>query len=148
MDGDAERPEEASSGPTSGAGGPGSGSAADGAGAGPAPREEAALRRARGMSRLLDEAVRIPGTRFRVGLDPILGVVPAGGDAVAAALSLYPVAEAYRLGVSRGTLAKMLALVALDAVVGSIPVIGPVFDAFLKVNEWNVGALERHVRTG
>lgn len=109
-------------------------------------REEAALRRIRSVSRLLDEAVRVPGTDFRVGLDPVLGVVPGAGDAVAAALSLYPLVEAYRFDAPKGTLARMLALVAVDAVVGSIPVVGPVFDAFWKANEWNLRVLQRHVR--
>ncbi|WP_336000139.1 DUF4112 domain-containing protein [Halorientalis halophila] len=109
-------------------------------------REAAAIRRASRVARLLDEAVRVPGTDFRIGLDPIIGVLPVAGDSVAAALSLYPVLEAYRLDASRGTLAKMLALVGIDAFIGSIPALGPVFDAFWKANEWNVRALERHVR--
>jgi hypothetical protein len=109
-------------------------------------REEAALRRVRRMSRLLDEAIRVPGTDVRVGLDPILGIAPVGGDAIAAVVSLYPAVEAYRLGASKGTLAKMLALVAVDAVVGSVPVVGTLFDAFWKANSWNRRTLERHVR--
>jgi len=109
------------------------------------PREEAALGRARKASRLLDEAVRVPGTDFRVGIDPILGILPGAGDAVAAAISLYPVVEAYRLDAPRETMALLLALVAIDAVVGSVPVLGPVFDAVWKANEWNVDTLEDHV---
>lgn len=108
--------------------------------------EEAALRRARAVGRLLDEAVRVPGTDFRVGIDPILGILPGAGDAVAAGLSLYPIVEAYRLDAPGGTLAKMVALVAVDAVVGSIPIVGPLFDAVWKANVWNVRALERHLR--
>lgn len=112
---------------------------------GTSPREEAALRRARTLSTLLDDAIRVPGTDARVGLDPIVGVLPVGGDAVAAALSLYPILEAYRFDVPRRTLAKMLVLVAIDAVVGSVPVLGTVFDAFWKANKWNVRTLERHL---
>lgn len=103
---------------------------------------EAALERVRLVAHLLDEAVRIPGTDFRVGLDPILGILPGAGDAVAAALSLYPVAEAYRLGAPTETLVKMLALVAADFTVGSVPVLGTIFDAFWKANEWNVRIIE------
>jgi len=110
-----------------------------------APGEEAALRRARALSRLLDDAVRVPGTDFRIGLDPVLGLVSGGGDAVAAPLALYPVAEAYRLDAPRGTIAKMLGLIALDFALGSIPILGTVFDAFLKANRRNVRALERHL---
>lgn len=109
-------------------------------------REEAALRRVRAVSRLLDEAIRVPGTNFRIGVDPILGILPVAGDAVAAAVSLYPVAEAYRLGAPMPMLAKMLALVAIDASIGSVPLLGPLFDAVWKANTWNRRALERYIR--
>lgn len=107
--------------------------------------EEAALRRVRFLARLLDDAVAVPGTSYRVGLDPILGILPGAGDSVTAALSLYPVVEAVRLGASKEIVAKMLALVAVDLTVGSIPVLGTVFDAFWKANEWNVRTIERLV---
>lgn len=106
---------------------------------------EAALRRARFVSDLLDDAVEIPGTDIRVGLDPVLGIISGYGDAVAAAMSLYPIFEAYRLGAPKRTLAKMLSLVAVDFVFGSVPVLGTVFDTFWKANTWNVRTLERHV---
>lgn len=112
----------------------------------PTSREAAALNRVRRVSRLLDEAITVPGTDFRIGLDPILGVVPGAGDTVAAAISLYPIVEAYRFDVPRRSLAKMLLLISIDAVVGSVPVFGPVFDAFWKANEWNVRSLERHLQ--
>jgi len=107
--------------------------------------EEAALRRVETVSRALDDAVRVPGTTFRVGIDPVVGILPGAGDGVIAAISLYPLVEAYRLGASRATLAKMLTLVAIDAVVGSIPVIGSVFDAVWKANKWNVELIQREI---
>jgi len=107
--------------------------------------EEATLKRVRTVSRLLDDAVRVPGTDFRIGMDPILGILPVAGDGVAMLLSLYPVLEAYRLGMSRTAIAKMLSLVAVDAVIGSVPLLGPVFDAFWKANKWNLRTLERHL---
>ncbi|WP_277543040.1 DUF4112 domain-containing protein [Haloarcula laminariae] len=107
--------------------------------------EAATLDRVHTVTRLLDEAVRIHGTDFRVGLDPLLSILPVAGDAVGAALSLYPIAEAYRLGTPKRTLAAMLGLVAIDAVVGSVPVLGSVFDAFWKANRWNYRLLERHL---
>lgn len=106
------------------------------------PDEAAALRRARGVSRLMDEAFPIPGTDYKIGLDPILGVLPVAGDAVSAVISLYPVLEAYRLGASRPTLAWMLGRVGVDAAVGSVPLLGGVFDALWKANERNVRTLE------
>jgi hypothetical protein len=100
--------------------------------------DEAAVRRMEFVSRLLDESVRVPGTEFEVGLDPILGVIPVAGDAVAAGLSLYIVLESARLGVSFTTLLRMLANVAIDVAVGSVPVVGVLFDALWKANVRNV----------
>ena len=97
-----------------------------------------AIERMRTAARLLDESVTIPGTNYRVGIDPILSVLPVGGDAAGAVLSLYIVAEATRLGVSTGTVVRMLANVAVDATGGSVPVLGTVFDAAWKANKWNV----------
>jgi hypothetical protein len=96
----------------------------------------------RDLARLLDSAVRVPGTNFRVGLDPILGLLPVAGDAPAALLSAYVVAEAAVLGVPRATLVRMLATLLVDAVVGSLPVVGDAFDAVWKANDRNVRLLE------
>jgi hypothetical protein len=109
--------------------------------------EAAALERVRVVSRLLDSAVRIPGTNIRFGLDPILSIVPIAGDAAGAVLSLYPVVEAYRLGASRRAIGTMVLLVAVDAVAGTVPVLGSVFDALWRANEWNYRLLERELTT-
>ncbi|MFB6305067.1 MAG: DUF4112 domain-containing protein [Haloferacaceae archaeon] len=103
------------------------------------------LRRARLLARLLDDAVRIPGTSFRVGLDPLLSLVPVGGSALGFLCSLYVVAEAARAGVPARTLAAMLARIAADAVVGSLPLVGPAADAVVRANRRNVAAFERAV---
>ncbi|SHG84216.1 DUF4112 domain-containing protein [Halobaculum gomorrense] len=113
----------------------------------PESADEPAVRRVKTVARVMDEAVRIPGTDIRVGLDPVLGVVPGAGDAVAAGVSLYIVAEAAYLGVPLSTVVRMLANVTADAALGSIPVIGPVFDAVLKANMWNVSYIEEFVAT-
>ena len=97
------------------------------------------------MSTLMDEAVRLPGTGFRVGIDPLLGLVPFGGDTVAFVLSMYPIVEAARLGLPRTTLARMLVNVGIDFLVGSVPVLGTLFDAVWKANERNVRLMERHL---
>lgn len=104
------------------------------------------LERARLVGDLLDESITVPGTGFRVGLDPILGVLPVAGDSVTTAASLYIVFVGLRLGLPPRALAKMLGYVAIDFFVGSIPLVGAVIDAFLKVNKRNVATLERHVR--
>lgn len=106
---------------------------------------ERAVDRARNVGELMDDAVEIPGIGYRIGLDPIVGIAPVSGDAVAAAASLYIVLEGYRLGVPLRTLGVMLLLVGLDFVVGSIPIVGTVVDAILKVNRRNAATLESYV---
>jgi len=100
--------------------------------------DEAAVARMQTVAHVLDRSIRVPGTNFRVGLDPILGVLPVAGDTVAAGLSLYIVAESARLGVSRPTLLRMLGNIAVDAAGGSIPLAGDLFDAMWKANRRNV----------
>ena len=104
----------------------------------PAEVDEAAIDRMRTVARVLDEGLRVPGTDFRFGLDPIVGILPGAGDAVTAVISLYIVAESARMGVSQSTLLRMLANIAVDTVGGSVPVIGVLFDALWKSNKWNV----------
>lgn len=94
------------------------------------------------MANLLDDAIRVPGTDRRVGIDPIVGVLPVAGDAVMAAFSGYVVAEAIRLDVPRETVLRMVWNVLVDFFGGSIPVIGDLFDAAFKANVRNVELLE------
>lgn len=104
--------------------------------------ERRALDRARSVARLLDDAFRVPGTRFRVGLDPILGVAPVSGDAIAALGALYIVFTGVKLGVPRSVTLRMLGYVLLDVAAGSVPVLGTLVDATLKANRRNVALLE------
>ena len=107
--------------------------------------EEAALDRVRRAATLLDEAIRVPGTDFRIGADPLLGVLPVSGDIAAGAISMYIVAEAARLGVPPEKLTRMLLNVGVDVAGGSVPVLGLAVDAFWKANRRNVTLLERHL---
>lgn len=109
------------------------------------PAERAALRRCRRAATVLDEAFRVPGTSYRFGVDPVVGLLPVGGDVVTALPGLYMFAEAYRLGAPTGTLLRMLVNVLLDLTVGSIPLIGGLFDAAWKANSRNVALLEEHL---
>ncbi|WP_135366530.1 DUF4112 domain-containing protein [Halosimplex halophilum] len=118
---------------------PKSGSAVTGA------ADEATIERARAVATLLDESVRIPVVGYRVGLDPILGIVPFSGDLVAAVASLYVVYAAVAVGVPKRTVAVMLGRIGVDLAVGSIPVLGTLVDAAWKSNVRNVEAIEAHV---
>lgn len=102
------------------------------------------LDRLRSLTTLLDDGLRIPGTRFRFGLDPILGLAPGVGDAAGLTLGALLLVEAVRLGVSRATLLRMAAHVAVDAALGAVPLLGDLFDAAWKANRRNLTLLERH----
>ncbi len=103
------------------------------------------LKRLRSISNLLDNAIAIPGTNYRVGIDPILGLIPGGGDTISAFLSAYIVLEAAQLGVPREALMRMVYNIILDAVLGSVPVVGDLFDATWKANVKNIALLESHL---
>jgi hypothetical protein len=101
---------------------------------------------------LMDRAIRIPGTNVRVGLDAILGLLPVGGDVltglVQAGLALYIIG---RYNVPRAVAARMAANVLLDIGLGSIPVVGDLFDAVFKANTRNLQLLQQvqeHHRRG
>lgn len=114
----------------------------------PASVDRAALSRMRTAAYLLDESLRVPGTRYRIGIDPLVGLLPVAGDTVTGLLSLYIVVEAARLGVSPGTLAKMVANVAIDVAGGSVPYLGDLFDAAWKANRRNVRLALSDLTTG
>ena len=99
------------------------------------------LVRMRFLSRLLDNAILLPGG-YRIGLDPIIGLLPAVGDFVAGTLSVWLIYDAARLGVSKRTLARMGINVLLDTAVGSVPVVGDVMDAVWKANARNMKLVE------
>lgn len=101
------------------------------------------LARLRHLSFLLDSAFRIPILGYRVGWDAILGLVPGLGDAVGLLFSGYIVFEAARLGAPKSVLARMIYNVALEFIIGVIPIIGDLFDAVWKANIRNVRLLER-----
>ena len=107
------------------------------------PPELARLKR---LSQLLDSAIGIPGTRYRLGLDPIVGLVPGIGDALGAIFSSYIIFQAARLGVPKLTLARMIGNVMVDTIVGEIPLLGDLFDVGFQSNIKNVSLIERHVQ--
>ena len=108
---------------------------------------EAAARAAnlRVLARLLDSSIPIPGTSWKVGFDPIVGLIPGIGDLIGAVVSGYIIMQAARAEVPTLTLARMLANVGFDTLVGAVPALGDVFDAAWKSNTRNVVLLERHL---
>ena len=130
------------SGPTSGA--------EAGALPGPGPSDRAAGRAAdiERLARLLDDRFRVPLTGWRFGLDGLIGLIPAAGDAITAAVSVYIIYRARRLGVPWRTRLRMALNVALDLAVGAVPVAGDIFDFAWKANQRNVRLIRKHMVGG
>jgi uncharacterized protein DUF4112 len=111
------------------------------------PREsiQAACRRLNQLAWLLDSSIAIPGTGFTIGLDALIGLVPVLGDAIGVLLSGYIVAECARLGVSKSVLMRMAVNIAVEGLVGALPLVGDLFDAAWKANQKNVRLLNAYV---
>lgn len=103
------------------------------------------LKRLRQISHVLDNAIPIPGLGTRVGLDPILGLLPGGGDVLTGLVSVYIVFEAAKMGLPAQTLGRMGFNIVLDVLSGAVPVIGDLFDVTWKANSQNVALIEKHV---
>src|SRR5687767_13098985 len=93
---------------------------------------------------MLDSAVPVPGTSFRFGLDPILGLIPGFGDLVSPLFTLGMFWQARDLGVPRVVQLRMIFNVAIDVLIGFIPLLGDLFDFAWKANNRNMALLERH----
>ncbi len=109
------------------------------------PPAAAALAPLRTVTRVFDEAVRVPGTPLRIGLDALLGLVPGVGDAVSGLAALYGMWVGARVGAPAAVLLRMLFNIAVDAGVGAIPLAGDLFDVGWKANRRNLDLLERWV---
>ena len=103
------------------------------------------LKRIRKIARILDSAIGIPGTKIRFGIEPILGLIPGGGDLITALISAYTIYLATSFGLEKQEIFKMIRNVAIDTAVGSIPVAGDLFDAYFKSNIRNLEILEKHI---
>lgn len=96
------------------------------------------------LSRWLDDIIRLPGG-FRVGFDGIIGLIPGLGDVIGAVASSVIIGQAAQLGVPTGVLLKMIVNVLIEAFIGTIPVLGDLFDFTWKANLKNFELLERHM---
>lgn len=105
------------------------------------------MRQLERLARLMDTRFGIPGTRFRFGWDGILSIVPGAGDLVAAAPALYLVYRARRLGMPLPVMARLVGNVLIDLVLGSVPVLGTVFDVFFKANVRNLRTMREYLES-
>ncbi|MGH7501394.1 MAG: DUF4112 domain-containing protein [Longimicrobiales bacterium] len=101
------------------------------------------VERLRGIARWLDELVRIPGTRIRFGLDALIGLIPGAGDLVTGCVSAWTMLAATRAGAPPSVIARMAGNIVLDLVVGTVPLLGDLFDIGWKANVRNVALLEQ-----
>ncbi|WP_013320392.1 DUF4112 domain-containing protein [Gloeothece verrucosa] len=99
----------------------------------------------RNLSNLLDNAILIPGTSYRIGIDPIIGLIPGAGDYLGTALSAYIVIQAALMGASKPTLSKMALNIILDTLVGTVPILGDFVDVTWKANTKNLELLEENL---
>ena len=104
---------------------------------------EQRLARLDAVAKLLDIAFILPGTKIRYGVDGIVGLIPVVGDIIATALSLWLVREARALGAPWHVTARMLGNVAIQGVIGTVPVAGDAFDVLFRANMRNVRLLRR-----
>lgn len=111
-----------------------------------APRTHSGTRRLRQLAFLLDQAIPIPGTRWRIGLDGIIGLIPGIGDSIGGIISMYIVAVAARSGVPFPALLRMILNVGIEWMVGTVPVLGDLFDFAWKANTRNLALMDASIR--
>lgn len=108
------------------------------------PTPLARIARLRRLAWIMDGLGRIPGTRLRFGLNGVIGLAPWAGDALLAAISLYIVFEAARLGLPRAKIVRMLLNVGIEAALGAVPILGDLLDVAWKANLRNVDIVDAH----
>ena len=99
------------------------------------------MRRLKIIAWAMDAAWQVPFTKIRVGIDPLVGLIPGGGDLAGMVVSLYLVLKAHHMGAPRNLILRMLANVAIDSGLGTVPLFGDVFDALFKSNIMNYDLL-------
>jgi uncharacterized protein DUF4112 len=103
------------------------------------------LERYRALTRLMDEAIRLPIIGTRVGLDPLMGLIPGVGDLAGGVLAAYGLLAAWRAGAPGSVLTRMLLNIGVDTLIGEIPVVGDLFDFGFKSNTRNYRLLEQYL---
>jgi hypothetical protein len=108
------------------------------------PKHHAGLETLRRWSYLLDSAFRLPGTNWRFGWDPIIGLIPGLGDALTGLLSCLILLQAFQMRIPKVVQIRMVFNVLIDVLAGAVPVVGDMFDFAWKSNKMNMRLLERH----
>jgi len=103
---------------------------------------EEKLLRLKLLSERLDNSIKIPGTNQKIGIDPIIGLIPILGDFIGVIFSTYIMYSGIKMGVSSKIVKKMATNLAIEFIIGSIPIIGDIFDALWKANKKNVELIE------
>jgi hypothetical protein len=93
----------------------------------------------------MDGVLRVPGTRFRFGLNSLIGLPPGAGDTMLTAISLWIVWQGSKMGLPREKIVRMLGNVAVEAALGTVPVLGDLFDIMWKANLRNLAIIEQHL---
>jgi hypothetical protein len=109
------------------------------------PAQEQRIAALRHMARLLDSKYQVPGTSYRFGLDPILGLVPGIGDLISPLFTIALLWQSHDLNLPPVVQLRMLFNVAIDTVIGIVPIVGDLFDFAWKANDMNMALLDRHV---
>ena len=108
------------------------------------PGQAQRIQALRGISRLLDSAFVLPGTSYRFGLDPIIGLIPGIGDLVSPLFTIGILWQARDLRLPHVVQLRMLFNVGIDTICGAVPLIGDLFDFAWKANDMNLALLEKH----
>jgi hypothetical protein len=108
-------------------------------------QNEEKLLRLKLLSNRLDEIITIPGTKYKIGIDPIIGTIPIIGDLLGSIISIYILYSGSKIGLSSRIIAKMSLNIGFDFVLGLIPIIGDIFDMGWKANKRNVKLIENNI---
>ena len=108
-------------------------------------QNEERLLRLKLLSKRLDEIITIPGTKYKIGSDPIIGAIPVVGDLLGSIISIYILYSGSKMGLSTKIISKMCLNIGIDFVFGLIPIIGDIFDIGWKANKRNVKLIENNI---
>jgi len=106
---------------------------------------EAAIKRLERFSKITDSSIGVPFTKFKFGIDALIGLIPVAGDVVGVALSSYVLLEAHKVGAGKRAKLKMLINILIDFFGGVIPLFGDFFDAYFKANTRNTAILKEEL---